>query len=50
MDKFILDGSNEEAEKRLDEIIKQLETENKDNNEQFKFTEKSQADGVYKKN
>lgn len=27
MGKIILDGSNEEAENRLDEIIKQLESE-----------------------
>lgn len=29
MKKLILDGSNEEAEKRLDEIINQLKSENK---------------------
>lgn len=29
MEKIILDGSNEEAENRLDEIINQLESENK---------------------
>lgn len=31
MGKIILDGSNEEAENKLDEIINQLESENSEN-------------------